>query len=237
MANSWCIGKKKLNDKSMPDKTHVIRGGAAFGLCVQNEGLAGIHKSIFCNRLQTQFTKVLCSTLQCLSVRPRPKSAAELRVSRGVRVTASARYTAPRNDATPLLREQSVTFIAPRNTMETIAPSAKSAKFSEEEDELLVFEVQERHILWSLQQKEYKIVLKKDKEWELIGKKLSKTGKVKVNIVLRRVRQVAEIILFVRVGQYVVTDDVISDRANIVCGVPQRISSRTSVVCITFKRH
>ncbi|KAG8280632.1 hypothetical protein J6590_077042 [Homalodisca vitripennis] len=92
------------------------------------------------------------------------------------RVTASTRYTAPRNDATPLLREQSVTFIAPRNTMETIASSAKSAKFSEEEDELLVFEVQERHILWSLQQKEYKIVLKKDKEWELIGKKLSKTA-------------------------------------------------------------
>ncbi|KAG8328072.1 hypothetical protein J6590_006254 [Homalodisca vitripennis] len=59
------------------------------------------------------------------------------------RVTASARYTAPRYDATPLLREQSVTFIAPRNTMETIASSAKSAleddvfvKFSEEEDEL-----------------------------------------------------------------------------------------------------
>ncbi|KAG8294832.1 hypothetical protein J6590_093922 [Homalodisca vitripennis] len=92
-----------------------------------------------------------------------------------LRVTASARYTAPRNDATPLLREQSVTFIAPRNTMETIASSAKSAKFSEEEDELLVFEVQERPILWSLQQKEYKNVLKKDKEWELIGKKLSKT--------------------------------------------------------------
>ncbi|KAG8242095.1 hypothetical protein J6590_072637 [Homalodisca vitripennis] len=83
------------------------------------------------------------------------------------RVTASARYTAPRYDATPLLREQSVTFIAPRNTMETIASSAKSAKFSEEEDELLVFEVQERPILWSLQQKEYKSVLKKDKEWEL----------------------------------------------------------------------
>ncbi|KAG8273004.1 hypothetical protein J6590_030612 [Homalodisca vitripennis] len=50
--------------------------------------------------------------------------------------------------------------------------------FSEEEDELLVFEVQERPILWSLQQKEYKNVLKKDKEWELIGKKLSKTGGV-----------------------------------------------------------
>ncbi|KAG8277330.1 hypothetical protein J6590_044872 [Homalodisca vitripennis] len=63
------------------------------------------------------------------------------------RVTASARYTAPRYDATPLLREQSVTFIAPRNTMETIASSAKSA-------------------LWSLQQKAYKSVLKKDKEWE-----------------------------------------------------------------------
>ncbi|KAG8313761.1 hypothetical protein J6590_108165, partial [Homalodisca vitripennis] len=43
------------------------------------------------------------------------------------RVTASARYTAPRYDATPLLQEQSVTFIAPRNTMETIASSAKSA--------------------------------------------------------------------------------------------------------------
>ena len=69
-----------------------------------------------------------------------------------------ARHTAPRNDATPLLGEQSVTVIAPRNNMESIASTAKSAKFSDEEDEVLVYEVQGRAILWSLKHKDYKNV-------------------------------------------------------------------------------
>ncbi|KAG8259649.1 hypothetical protein J6590_008684 [Homalodisca vitripennis] len=75
-----------------------------------------------------QYCLCSCTEVGCFAMWESRKSPIYLTVITPRRVTVSARYTAPRYDATPLLREQSVTFIAPRNTMETIASSVKSAK-------------------------------------------------------------------------------------------------------------
>lgn len=57
-------------------------------------------------------------------------------------------------------------------------------RFTEEDDEKLIFEVSGRELLWKLSNTDYKNTVKKDIEWQKIGEKLGKTGK-KRNIYMK----------------------------------------------------